>query len=208
MKTRFRTIFKKLIFSELEPVFGCILFALISVVYFAFNQKVLGLSMPLSFAGYKAMEAVGINTPSLLENTQMGAKMAKSLFTDSGFILVIGFALGCTVVPLYRGEYHIKGIESNSQLLMMIIGGTLVGFGVQGVYGANIGEIYAAISMMSLSGWIIIPFTVLGLYIGRPVYERLAYYGYWTKILKQEKPKQAYTASAFKEVLLPKRLFD
>lgn len=208
MKTKFRTIFKKAFYSELEPVFGCILLAIICVIYFAFNQKVIGLSMPLSFVGYKLMELLGLDMPEILKDTKLATSINGNLFANSGFTLVIGFAIGCTVVPLYRGEYHIKGIESRSQLLMMIIGGFLVGFGVQGMYGANIGEIYSAMAMMSLSGYIVVPFIVLGIFIGRPLYERLAYASYWTKVRKKEKTSFLQAYHALQALLFPKRLYD
>lgn len=208
MKTKFRTIFKKAFYSELEPIFGCTLLAIICIIYFAFNQKVIGLSMPLSFVGYKLMELLGIDIPTVLEDTQLASSINGNLFTNSGFALVIGFAIGCTVVPLYRGEYHIKGVESRSQLLMMIIGGFLIGFGVQGMYGANIGEIYSAMSMMSLSGYIVVPFIVLGLFIGRPLYEKLAYESYWTKMKKKEKTSFSQAYHTLQNLLFPKRLYD
>ena len=128
--------------------------------------------MPLSVFGYKLLNNLGVDVSNVLTPAVYKQVMIP-FFKQTGLMLVVGFAIGSAFVPLIRAEYKPCLIKSKKQALTMILGGFMVGFGVQGIYGANIGEVYGAISMLSLSGYIIIPFILIGLFLAKPLYKWL-----------------------------------
>ncbi len=158
---------------EMTPVIGVTIIAVLCIVYFLFNSKVFATAMPLSLAGYKFLYMLGIDTPKILEGTGLSEKILEPALDNPTLVLILGFAIGTVLTTLLRGEFKIRGFGTKTHLLSYIVGGFLVGVGVQGIYGANIGEVFGAISMMSLSGWLIMPFIALGVWIMKPIVEKI-----------------------------------
>jgi len=171
---RSRAAFRELFISDIEADRGIVFITLIMIIYFAFNQRVMGLSMPLSLLGYKVMNLAGLDVSSLFSMTGLPGSIKQNWFENQNQMLLLGYAFGVLIVPLLKGKYRFKGIHDRYKLLIVLLGGFLVGFGAQGMYGANIGEIYGAIAMFSFSGWLVIPFALLGVFLGKPVYEYLS----------------------------------
>lgn len=168
--TKTNAVIKELFVSEIQADRGILFIAIIAIVYFAFNQKVIATAMPLALAGYRLLYALGLDTPSLFQNTGLPGLITQPFMENQQLTMILGYALGTILVPLWKGKYRIKKLASIKKSIIMIVGGFCVGFGVQGIYGANIGEVFGAISMLSLSGWIIIPFICLGIFLGRPLF--------------------------------------
>ena len=164
---------KKVLVLDFVPIVGCCLIAALSVVYFYFNRKVFATAMPLSLLGYKILYAFGIDTPELLSGTGLSEQILAPTLENPSLILILGFAFGSILTPLLRGEYKIGGFGSLKHLITFIVGGFLVGFGVQGIYGANIGEVFGAIAMLSLSGWLVMPFIGFGVQLMRPICRKI-----------------------------------
>ena len=165
-----KKVLKDVFVIELTPKIGVTLIGILSVIYFALNGKVFATAMPLSLLGYKIMYLLGIDTPSILAGTSLPSSILIKTLENPSLILILGFGLGTLLTTLLRGEFKIGKLGSKTHVTMFAIGGFLVGVGVQGIYGANIGEVFGAISMMSLSGWLIIPFICLGIYAMKPIY--------------------------------------
>ena len=164
---------KKALVLDFVPIVGCCLIAALSVVYFYFNRKVFATAMPLSLLGYKILYVFGIDTPNILSEAGLSEQILAPAFENPSLILIFGFAIGSILTPLLRGEYKIGGLGSKTHLITFIIGGFLVGFGVQGIYGANIGEVFGAIAMLSLSGWLVMPFIGFGIQLMRPICRKI-----------------------------------
>ncbi|MCR5299874.1 MAG: YeeE/YedE family protein [Erysipelotrichaceae bacterium] len=158
--------------SGIEANMGIIYISIIAIVYFFFNSQVLGTGMPLATFGYKVMHLLGVDTTSLL-GTSLAAQIEREVYDLPKVVMVAGYALGAAFVPLLRGDYKPAGLGDRNNIIRMVVGGFLTGVGVQGMYGANIGEVYGAISMLSLSGWLVIPFIVAGLFLAKPIHAYL-----------------------------------
>lgn len=173
-RVKTRAVARELFVSEIQADKGIIFIALISIVYFAFNQRVIATAMPLSLMGYRILYALGIDTTTLFSGTSLPEAIRQPFVHSQQLTLILGYALGTVLVPLWKGKYAIKPLKSFKKAIIMMLGGFSVGFGVQGIYGANIGEVFGAISMLSLSGWIIIPCICLGVFLGKPIFMYLS----------------------------------
>lgn len=147
------------------------LITIIALTYFALNTRVIATAMPLSLIGYKLFSLFGMDFStfssfpvSLVENIRL------PFLSNPTLVLILGYMLGVWVVSLAKEPYKLVNKLSSKNLIKGILGGFLVGFGVQGIYGANIGEVFGAISMISLSGWIAVIGSSIGLWIGKPLY--------------------------------------
>lgn len=169
MGKKIKHITKDLFVNEIRPIHGVIVIAIIAIIYFSFNHKVFGTAMSLSLFGYKLLKLIGIDTPGMLSVAGLSDSINKSAFDNPSLMLILGIAFGCVITACFRKEYEFAKPGSKKHILTMIVGGFAVGFGVQGIYGANIGEVYGAISMLSLSGWIVIPFILIGIFIAKPM---------------------------------------
>ena len=158
--------------SGIESNMGISYIAILSIVYFFFNSQVIGTGMPFATFGYKMMNIMGVDTTTILGES-LASQIAKEIYDLPKVMMVAGYAFGAAFVPLLRGEFKPTGCGDAKNILKMVIGGFITGVGVQGIYGANIGEVYGAISMLSLSGWLIIPFIVAGLFLAKPIYAYL-----------------------------------
>ena len=169
---KIRRLAHEIFVSGIEANMGIIYISIISIVYFFFNSQVLGTGMPLATFGYKVMHMIGVDTTSLL-GSSLATQIEREVYDLPKVMMVAGYALGAAFVPLLRGEYKPSGLGDRNNIIRMVVGGFLTGVGVQGIYGANIGEVYGAISMLSLSGWLIVPFVVGGLFLAKPIHAYL-----------------------------------
>ncbi|MBQ9986848.1 MAG: YeeE/YedE family protein [Erysipelotrichales bacterium] len=160
---------KNIFVLEMTPKIGTTCIAILAVIYFFFNKKVIATAMPLALTGYKFFNFLGVDMVGLFQGTSLPADIEKFFLNNSSLVMIFGFAIGSILTNLLRGEYKPSGLSKPSKVVMFMLGGFLVGFGVQGIYGANIGEVFGAISMMSLSGWIVIPFVMMGIYLSKPI---------------------------------------
>lgn len=164
---------KKIFVLEMTPKIGTTCIAILAVIYFFFNKKVIATAMPLSLIGYKFFNFLGLDINGLLQETTLPVNINNFFLNNPVLVMIFGFAIGSILTNLLRGEYKPAGLSKPSKVAMFMLGGFLVGFGVQGIYGANIGEVFGAISMMSLSGWIVIPFIMMGIYLSKPILQKL-----------------------------------
>lgn len=174
MKKKVKKTLKVLFVFDVTPFVGIMFIAFLAILYFYVNEALIATAMPLSIFGYKGLNALGIDIISILNNPELTASIQRSILESPTLVLIVGYALGAVITVLFQGQYKIEGPKGFKNTLMYVIGGLAVGFGVQGIYGANIGEVYGAISMMSLSGWIIIPFICIGIALARPIYYKLS----------------------------------
>ena len=171
-KKKIKRFLKKLFVFDVTPLNGVIFIAFLAIIFFYVNHSVIATAMPLSLMGYKFLNFIGIDIIGILNDPELTASIQKSILESPTLILIIGYAIGAVITELLQGEYKPEGPKNFKNTMMYVIGGLLVGFGVQGIYGANIGEVYGAISMLSLSGWFIIPFICLGIFLARPLYRK------------------------------------
>lgn len=173
MRNKIKGTLKRWFVFDVTPKRGVIFIAILATIYFFVNRAVIATAMPLSLMGYKFLDFVGFDVIGFLNDPGLTKSIQTGVLDNPSLVLVIGFAIGTAVTELFQGEYKAEGPSGLKNTIMYIIGGLAVGFGVQGIYGANIGEVYGAISMLSLSGWLIIPFICLGILIAKPLYNKL-----------------------------------
>ena len=173
VKRRIKKKLKQLFVIDVTPTTGVIFISVLAIIYFFVNTTVIATAMPLSLAGYKFFNLIGIDIINILNDPDLTSQIEKSFMDTPSLVLILGFAIGTIITELFQSDYKIEGLKSFKTQIMHAIGGLAVGFGVQGIYGANIGEVYGAISMLSLSGWLIIPCICIGILIGKPLYNKL-----------------------------------
>ncbi len=173
MLKKVKKLFKKVMIYQLTPIKTVLCISAIAIIYFYFNKRVIATSLPLSLYGYKFLSLFGFDITNYVSDPDLVASMQMSLFDNPLAMLILGFGFGSVIANLLRNEFKVEWISSKQNALFMIVGGFCVGFGVQGIQGANIGEVFGAISMMSLSSWFGIPFICLGLYFGKILLKKL-----------------------------------
>ena len=77
---------------------------------------------------------------------------------------------------LLAGEFIASVKEAMSitpkEAFWYMIGGFTMGFGTRLAQGCNAGALYSPIAAFSLSGWVFLPFMVLGGILGNRVYKK------------------------------------
>lgn len=85
---------------------------------------------------------------------------------DPGSMRNLGIIIGALISPLLAGHFSFKRGFKLRDIIFYALGGIFMGYGARLASGCNIGALYAAISSMSLSGWVFLPSLTLGGIIG------------------------------------------
>ncbi|MCS4525730.1 YeeE/YedE family protein [Clostridium botulinum] len=85
---------------------------------------------------------------------------------DPGSMRNLGIIIGALISPLLAGHFSFKRGFKLRDIIFYALGGIFMGYGARLASGCNIGALYAAISSMSLSGWVFLPSLTLGGIVG------------------------------------------
>ncbi|MBQ6904320.1 MAG: YeeE/YedE family protein [Lachnospiraceae bacterium] len=113
---------------------------------------------------------------AIFTNTTMGGAFETPFLEQAVSMQDIGILFGAVIYMLLAGDWIATVKESLSitgkEALMYVIGGFTMGFGTRMAQGCNAGALYSPIAAFSLSGWVFLPFMVLGGILGNRVYKK------------------------------------
>lgn len=107
--------------------------------------------------------------PSLLSPTPAAplSSIAPPLALNAG--LVLGAALSSLLQKQLRFTYPRRGRD----LLVALLGGLLMGWGIRAAHACNIGGVFSALPSLALSGWLYLAGLLPGAWLGTKVVQRL-----------------------------------
>lgn len=113
---------------------------------------------------------------AIFANTTMGGAFEKPIWQNGVSVQDIGILFGTVIYTLFSGTF-IKTVKEGFSLtkrefILYCIGGFTMGFGTRLAQGCNAGALYSPIAAFSLSGWVFLPFMVLGGILGNKVYKK------------------------------------
>lgn len=159
--------YKALLVNPWTYVTGAVVLALLNAALLSSTGKAWGVTTSFAYWGAWVWQAVGGDPKSWLYFTEIKPAFQKlTFFTDAGTIIDLGVIVGALLACLLAGQFKVKAVKSNRQIVAAILGGLLMGFGARLAFGCNIGSLFSAIPSMSLHGWIFMPFMFLGAFIG------------------------------------------
>jgi len=80
-----------------------------------------------------------------------------------------GVILGATLSSLLRREFRLTWPSKRGDLLVALLGGALMGWGIQAARGCNIGGLFSALPSLAVSGWLYLAGIVPGAWLGTKV---------------------------------------
>ena len=103
-------------------------------------------------------------------------QFSPSLFSRALPLLVLdgGVVLGAAMSALAGRELRLRWPRQRRQVGMSLIGGVLMGWGVQLAHGCNIGGLFSALPSLSLSAWLFLPGLFAGAWLGSLILRRVS----------------------------------
>jgi len=159
--------YKALLVDPWTYVTGAVVLALLNSALLASTGKAWGVTTSFAYWGAWAWEAVGGDPKSWLYFNEVKPAFQKlTVLGDPGTIINVAVIVGALLACLLAGQFKLKGLKSNRQIVAAVVGGLLMGFGARLAFGCNIGSLFSAIPSMSLHGWVFMPFMFVGAFIG------------------------------------------
>ncbi len=159
--------YKALLVNPWTYVTGAVVLALLNAALLSSTGKAWGVTTSFAYWGGWAWQAVGGDPKSWLYFNEVKPAFQKlTLLGDPGTIINLGVIVGALLACLLAGQFKIKAVKSNRQIVAAILGGLLMGIGARLSFGCNIGSLFSAIPSMSLHGWVFMPFMFLGAFLG------------------------------------------
>jgi len=84
-----------------------------------------------------------------------------------------GVILGATLSSLLQKEFRLTWPSKRGDLLVALLGGVLMGWGIQAAHGCNIGGLFSALPSLAVSGWLYLAGILPGAWLGTKVVARL-----------------------------------
>jgi len=105
----------------------------------------------------------------------MAGTLSHSAVSQALPLLVLdgGLALGALLATATGERYRLRWPRRAKDVLAALVGGALMGWGIQLARGCSIGGGFSALPSLSASGWIFFPCLFLGAWIGARVMRRL-----------------------------------
>lgn len=148
---------------------GAVVLALLNVALTTATGKGWGVTTSLAYWGAWIWRALG-GAPQRWayfgEVKPAFAKPGFDFFHDAGSLTNLGMIVGALLAALLAGQFRVKRLKSNRQIVAAIAGGLLMGFGARLAFGCNIGDLFTALPSMSLHGWLFLPSIFVGALIG------------------------------------------
>ncbi|MBR5969503.1 MAG: YeeE/YedE family protein [Lachnospiraceae bacterium] len=137
-----------------------------------------GASTPYGLWVARVLIAFGVSPEkiAIFANTTMGGAFETPFLEQAVTMQDIGILFGAVIYMLLAGNWIATVKESLSitgkEAVMYCIGGFTMGFGTRMAQGCNAGALYSPIAAFSLSGWVFLPFMVIGGVLGNKVYKK------------------------------------
>ncbi len=150
---------------------GGILLALFNIIYILLTGEYWAISTNLARWGSWLLTKVGIAADQwkAWEYYDYYQKPWLDRMTWSN----LGIIAGALIAILLAKQFKFKKIKNIKQLLIVLCGGWLMGYGSRVAIGCNIGGLYSSIGSLALNGWIYLPFAMLGVFIGSKLLMKL-----------------------------------
>ncbi len=84
-----------------------------------------------------------------------------------------GLVLGAALSSLVQKEFRLTWPARRGDLLIALLGGVLMGWGIRAAHGCNIGGMFSALPSLAVSGWLYLVGLVPGAWLGTKVVARL-----------------------------------
>lgn len=84
-----------------------------------------------------------------------------------------GLVLGAALSSLHQKEFRLTWPSRRADLLVALLGGVLMGWGIQAAHGCNIGGLFSALPSLAVSGWLYLAGILPGAWLGTKVVARL-----------------------------------
>jgi len=168
MKLQDNPYYKKLLKDPWSYTTGAVILGLLNIGLFASSGKAWGVTTPFSYWGAWIYRALGGNPESWFYFQQKAhAEAIKAGFwMDGHSVSNLGIIFGAFLATLLASQFKIKKIKSWKQVVAVIIGGLLMGYGARLSFGCNIGALFSGVASMSLHGWVFMIFIFVGAFIG------------------------------------------
>ncbi|MBR0163441.1 MAG: YeeE/YedE family protein [Lachnospiraceae bacterium] len=137
-----------------------------------------GASTPYGLWVARVLITFGVDPEKIMvfANTTMGGAFETPFLEQAVSVQDIGICLGAVIYMLLTGDFIDSVKEALSitgkEAFWYIVGGFTMGFGTRLAQGCNAGALYSPIAAFSLSGWVFLPFMVLGGILGNRVYKK------------------------------------
>ena len=157
---------------------GAVGLTILFTVLLAVFKSEWGASTPYGLWVARVLITFGIDPEKIIvfANTTMGGAFETPLLEQAVSVQDIGICFGAVVYMLLAGEFIASVKEAMSitpkEAFWYMIGGFTMGFGTRLAQGCNAGALYSPIAAFSLSGWVFLPFMVLGGVLGNLVYKK------------------------------------
>lgn len=137
-----------------------------------------GASTPYGLWVARVLITFGVDPEKIVifANTTMGGAFETPLLEQAVSVQDIGICLGAVIYMLLAGEFVASVKEAlgitPKEAFWYMVGGFAMGFGTRLAQGCNAGALYSPIAAFSLSGWVFLPFMVLGGILGNRLYKK------------------------------------
>ena len=157
---------------------GAIGLTLLFTLLLALFKSEWGASTPYGLWVARVLIRFGVDPEKIVifANTTMGGAFETPLLEQAVSVQDLGICLGAVIYMLLAGDFinsvrEARGITLK-EVFWYIVGGFTMGFGTRLAQGCNAGALYSPIAAFSLSGWVFLPFMVLGGIVGNRVYKK------------------------------------
>lgn len=149
-------------------VTGAVLLSVFQIVTLAVTGNPWGVSAALANWGAWIIQAFGGSVEKWYYFSSDGAiaVLERGFLQDPATVRNLGLIAGALFSVLIASAFKIKKIKTKKQIVAAVLGGLLMGYGARVGFGCNIGALYSAIGVLSLSGWVFGLFLFVGAIIG------------------------------------------
>jgi uncharacterized protein len=99
---------------------------------------------------------------------------SKRIFLEHPLLyLSVAMIAGSLFASLLAGEFRVRLPKSIRFIISALVGGLLLGYGSRVAMGCNVGGFLGGVASLSLHGWVLALFMLLGAYLGGKLFMRL-----------------------------------
>ena len=166
---RSKKILKKVFVQPWPYWLGGIFLAIANIIYLRVTNKYWAITTGFARLGAWVLDNFGVEVQKWAAwDYYEYLKPLQDRYTWSN----LGIIIGSLVAILLAGQFKWKKLKNKKQLLIALGGGWLMGYGARVAIGCNIGGLYSSISSLALSGWLYLPFILIGILSGSKLLQK------------------------------------